>query len=134
MNLVQAILSGQTAVALDVFDRLLRDKIDDRLNEQFEQTDLSEGLKAKMVVRKGRVKRRWTIEGGSKLRVRGQEYAARRAEIDPFTGKRKEVKRTEEEIRSKVIKMKRRWRTTMRAKLPQLLRNRLRSMKIAQHL
>lgn len=134
MNLVQAILSGQTAVALDAFDRLLRDKIDDRLNEQFEQTDLSEGLKAKMVVRKGRVKRRWTIEGGSKLRVRGQEYAARRAEIDPFTGKRKEVKRTEEEIRSKVIKMKRRWRTTMRAKLPQLLRNRLRSMKIAQHL
>ena len=134
MSLVQAILSGQTAVALDTFDRTLRDKIDDRLNEQFEQTDLSEGLKAKMVVRKGRVKCRWTIEGGSKLRVRGQEYAARRAEIDPFTGKRKEVKRTEEEIRSKAIKMKRRWRTTMRAKLPQLLRNRLRSMKIAQHL
>ena len=134
MSLVQAILSGQTAEALGLFDQMLRNKINDRLNEQFEQTELSEGLKAKMVVRKGRVKRRWTIEGGSKLRVRGQEYAARRAEIDPSTGKRKEVKRTEEEIRSKVIKMKRRWRTTMRAKLPQLLRNRLRSMKIAQHL
>lgn len=140
-ELVEKIISGQIAEATRLFEQLLADKIQEKMEESrpdliesTEMFDLVEALTSKMVVRGGKIRRKWTGTGGAQLSVRGKQYKAKRVQIDPKTGKRKEVNRSEAEVRKKVIDMKRRWKTTMRAKLPQLLRKRARSSNIAKNL
>lgn len=140
-ELVEAISTGQNARATELFEQILFHKILERieglqesLTPEFRGVDLVEALKSKFVVRKGRLHRKWSYSGGEKISIKGKKYAAKVAEVNPMTGKRIEAKRTEAQVRNKIIKMKRLWKTTMRAKLPQLLRNRLRSMKIAKAL
>ena len=142
-SFISAILSGDLSSAKSMFDTLLKTKTNELINTTREthplkiesEVDVVESMISKMVVRGGKVKRAWTTASGSSMiTIKGKAYRGKRAQVDKKTGRRKEVNRSEAQIRAKVIKMKRRWRTTMRAKLPQLLRKRAQSMKITHNL
>lgn len=132
-NLIDLIIKGNLSEAQDTFSNIMSDKIHEAMSTVNVEL-FDEAIASKLVVRQGKIHRKWSTTSGSKLNVRGKQYAARSVSINPVTGKRKEIKRSEAQVRKKVINMKRRWKTTMRAKLPQLLRKRARSNKLSKNL
>lgn len=141
-KLVSSIVEGDLIQAESLFEQIVKEKILNLIkqeqvkiiDESKSQIDLIEALRSKLVVRKGKVKRKWSSTGVSQITIRGNQYNSKVAQINPKTGKKTEAKRSEAQVRAKIFKMKRMWKTTMRAKLPNLLRMRARSMKLANRL
>ncbi len=138
-ELVEAIASGNNIAAEELVSKILEQKIRTKIKEiresvtpTFERHDLLESLRSRLVVRNGKIRRRWSYVGSDNFSVRGKTYAAKVARVT--SNGRRESRRSAAQVREKVIKMKRLWKSSLRAKLPQMLRNRLRSMKIAKHL
>lgn len=138
-ELVEAIVSGNNTLAEDLISKIFEQKVEERVKEiresispKFTKQDIVESLRSKLVVRNGKIRRRWSYVGSDNFSVRGKTYAAKIARVT--SNGRRESRRSAAQVRDKVIKMKRLWKSSLRAKLPQMLRNRLRSMKIAKHL
>lgn len=140
-ELVEAISQGNHALAQELVESILRQKISDKINvvkeeitPKFDAVKLMESLKSRLLVRKGKVKRRWSYVGGDSFHIRGKEYAAKVAQVNPYTGRRKESRRSAAQVRDKIITMKRLWKSSLRSQLPRMLRKRSLSNKIAKHL
>lgn len=109
------------------------DNLKETVKPEF-KSPITEAILNKFVVRNGKIKRKASYFGSNKLTVKGKQYAGVTAFVNSKTGKRKEIQRSKEQLQSKIIKMKRRWKTTLKAKLPGMLRQRARSMAVSNRL
>lgn len=136
-TLINLILNDQLNEAVDFCFSQLNIRVRlaemDMREQAFSDLSISplvESLIKKMVVRNGKRKRMTTTSAKTPtITVRGMKYKARIAHVDA-SGKKKEIHRTAKQIRSKVIKMKKLWKTKLRNKVKQMVRKRAISNRI----